>query len=284
MFFGREQEIKAISQGLKKTNYAIVGGRRIGKSSILQRLNRLLNHGPKYRAIYVDCEEKFNHEDLFLGLFGEPLDKISAISVRQLIVKLYGQDMPARQIVFLLDEVDELLAFDAKSEPSGQLFKTFRALSLEGFCRFVFSGSRTLYRHLHDAKSPFFNFCEDIVLKPLEQKSVAEIITKPMHQLGIEMPDEEALIDRIVHLSSCHPNIAQWLCDRLLKTSTARRITMDGLEKIASDLDYCRHYIQTAWGDATPLERLISRQRMVPRLSFLNSARKWRGTVLWIRL
>src|SRR5262245_31800460 len=41
MFFGREREIKTISQTLQTTAYAVVGGRRIGKSSILQRITRL---------------------------------------------------------------------------------------------------------------------------------------------------------------------------------------------------------------------------------------------------
>jgi len=95
-----------------------------------------------------------------------------------------------RQIVFLLDEVDELLAFDAQSKAAGQLFRTFRAMSHQGFCRFVFSGSRTLYRHLHNPQSPFFNFCEDMVLKTLEEKSIAEIVSKPMHVIAAMVADE----------------------------------------------------------------------------------------------
>jgi hypothetical protein len=75
MFFGREREIKSVSQGLQKADYAIVGGRRIGKSSILQRVNRLLNSVPRSRACYVDCEEKFSSNDLLLALFGERLDQ-----------------------------------------------------------------------------------------------------------------------------------------------------------------------------------------------------------------
>lgn len=261
MFFGREKEIKTVTQGIQRGDYAIVGGRRIGKSSTLQRVNRLLNNDPRYQPLYMDCEEKFDYADLFQALadeFGEPLEGTDPLRFRKLVIKLKIR-APARQVVFLLDEVDELLAFDAESKPyRGQLFKTFRGLSHEGHCRFVFSGSRTLYRHLRDPHSPFFNFCEDIVLKPLEQKSIVEIVSKPMHQLGIELPEEEALIDRIIDLSSSHPNIAQWLCDRLIKTASARRITLSILENISADPEFCRHYIETAWSDSTPLEKLVS--------------------------
>jgi Cdc6-like AAA superfamily ATPase len=261
MFFGREKEIKTVTQGIQRgSDYAIVGGRRIGKSSTLQRVNRLLNNDPRYQPLYMDCEEKFNYDDLFQALadeFGEPLEGTDPLGFRKLVTKLEIQ-APARQIVFLLDEVDALLAFDAESKPAGQLFRTFRALSHEGLCRFVFSGSRTLYRHLHNPHSPFFNFCEDIVLKPLEQKSIVEIVSKPMHQLGIELLEEEVLIDRIIDLSSSHPNIAQWLCDRLIKTASTRRITLNNLEDISADPEFCRHYVETAWGDSTPLEKIIS--------------------------
>jgi len=260
MFFGREKEIKTVTQGIQRGDYAIVGGRRIGKSSTLQRVNRLLNNDPRCQPLYMDCEEKFNYEDLFQALaeeFGEPLDGTAPVGFRRLVKELKIR-APARQVVFLLDEVDALLAFDAESKRDGKLFKTFRTLSHEGLCRFVFSGSRTLYRHLHDPHSPFFNFCEDIVLKPLEQKSIVEIVSKPMHQMGIELPEEEMLIDRIIDLSSSHPNIAQWICDRLIKTASARRITLDSIENISADPEFCRHYVETAWSDSTPLEKLIS--------------------------
>ena len=260
MFFGREKEIKAISQTIRRGNYAVVGGRRIGKSSMLQKLTRLFNRNPRYRAIYLDCEEKFDYEDLFKVLgdeLGQPLDSSDPLDFRRLAITL-KEEAPTRQVVFLLDEVDELLAFDAQSKPAGQLFKVFRSLSQEGTCRFVFSGGRTLYRHLHDAKSPFFNFCKDIVLGPLAEKSVAEIISKPMHQLGIELSEEEALIDRIIDLTSCHPSLVQWLCDKLVKTISVRRITLDDLEAVSTNPDFYQHFIETAWGTAAPLERLIT--------------------------
>jgi hypothetical protein len=260
MFFGREREVKTISQSIQYADHAIVGGRRIGKSSILQRVSRLLNNDPRYRAFYIDCEEKFDYADLFQTLaddFGESLSDTDPLAFRKLTMNL-KKESPQRQLVFLLDEVDELLAFDAQSTPPGKLFKTFRGLSNERNCRFVFSGSRTLYQHLHNPYSPFFNFCEAMVLKPLEEKSIAEIVSNPMRQLGIELPEEEALIDRIIDVSSRHPNIAQWVCDKLIKMASQRRITVSNLNAIVDDVEFCRYYVQTAWGDAAPLEKLIS--------------------------
>jgi len=260
MFFGREKEIKAITQTIQRSNYAIVGGRQIGKSSILLKVARLLNKDPRYYAIYVNCEEKFDYEDLFQALrdeFGEPSEGSDPLAFRQVAGKLKAESAP-KQLVFLLDEIDDLLASDVQPENRLQLFKCFRSLSHEGICRFVFSGGRTLYQHLHNPQSPFFNFCKELVLGPLAEKSVAEIVSKPMHQLGIELPDEEMLIERLIDLTSCHPNLVQWLCDKLVSAADTRRIALEDLETVATTPEFKEYLIEIAWGTASPLEKAIS--------------------------
>ena len=269
MFFGRESEIKTISQSIRRGDYAVVGGRRIGKSSVLLRLNRLLGDDPHYHAIYLDCEAHFTDDDFFAAVcehVNGPVED-DPRSFRQMVTRLREASSP-KKVVFLLDEIDELLAFDAERRPAGQLFKTLRAASQEGVCRFVFSGSRTLSSHLRDPRSPFFNFCDAITLGRLEEQSVAEIVRKPMHQLGINMPDEEHLIARLIDLSSCHPNIAQWMCDRLVRSSVERRITQEVLEHVATMAEFQEQYVSTAWGDATALEKLISLVMSGPSFSW----------------
>lgn len=260
MFFGREQEIKEISQAVTQVNYAVVGGRRIGKSSILQRLERLMARDPKYRSFYLNCEDTYDYEGFYgiWGLqFGERITDRSPQTVRHLVNTLRG-DENAKHPILLLDEVDALLDFDAVASQPGQLFRTFRALAHEHACSFVFSGSKTLYLHLHNARSPFFNFCSDLTLGPLSEKSVAEIVSKPMRQLGIKLLDEDALISQIIELTSCHPSLVQWLCARLLRSAERRVVGIDELESVASSDEFHHYYLETAWGDASPLEKLIS--------------------------
>ena len=264
MFFGREQEVKIISQNLDNRDYAILGGRRIGKSSILLRLNGLLNTDPRFRAIYVNCEDKFDYRDFLDPLssdFGVRSDCSDSLAFRSLVTALARQ-APSTRLVFLLDEVDELVAFDAHVHDGPRLFKTFRSLSHEGICRFVFSGSRTLSFSLRDPRSPFFNFCEALTLRPLDERSVAEIVVKPMRQLGIDLPEEGQLIDLLIQLTSSHPNLTQWLCDRLVKRTietsggvpvflddlaatlrTSRRAALEDLKAIAMTRDF-HEYLQ----------------------------------------
>jgi serine/threonine protein kinase len=257
MFFGRERELKAISQTIQSHDYALVGGRRIGKSSILLKLNRVLGYDGRCAPVYVNCEDKLDAGDLLHDL-GDALGAETPLLEPRQLRALLGERGKARRPVFLLDEVDEMLVRDAGSPSAGQLFKTLRAASHEGLCRFVFSGSRSLHRHLHDPRSPFFNFCEEMRLSMLDERSVAEIVSKPLQQLGFELPDREALVDRAIVLTGGHPNLVQWLCDRLVKTANGRRIDVALLEQVARDPVFHEHFLETAWGDATPLERLVS--------------------------
>lgn len=266
MFFGREAEIKTISQSIQQTNFALVGGRRIGKSSILQRLEYLWNKDHRYRAIYINCEGLANANEfltevaLKLGEKGwsyDPITSSPGVEFRRIVDRI-GTRFEGRQVVLLLDEVDELLTADAQGRSGGQLFKTFRALAHERQMFFVFSGSRTLFTALHDAKSPFFNFCQDIVLKPLTDKSVREIVTRPMYQLGVQFADEETLINHIINLTSCHPSLVQWLCHQLLCSTGARKITPNTLREIEESYEFRKFFLETAWGDSTALEKLVS--------------------------
>ncbi len=208
----------------------------------------------------IRCESIHDYASFYGTLrieFGERFDEQAPQAVRQLVSHI-KQDAGAKHIVFLVDEVDALLDFDATATPAGQLFKTFRALAHERVCSFVFSGSKTLYQHLHDARSPFFNFCNDLTLGPLTEKSVSEIVSKPMRQLGIQFTDEETIISRIIDLTSCHPSLVQWLCDRLLRSAERRVIGLRDLDVVAASNEFRKYFVETAWGDATPLEKLVS--------------------------
>src|SRR5437667_571018 len=55
MFFGREHELRVIRERISLSSYALVGGRRIGKTSILQRLQRFGLPAAGFRAFYHDC-------------------------------------------------------------------------------------------------------------------------------------------------------------------------------------------------------------------------------------
>src|SRR5262249_37676301 len=151
------------------------------------------------------------------------------------------------------DEIDALLAHDVAR--GGRLFRALRAVAHEGHCRFVFSGSRTLYQQLHDPSSPFFNFCEELLLRPLDNKAVEAIVRKPMQQLGFELLDPERLIAEIWSVTSFHPNLVQIVCQQLVARSLDRRVAAKEVDRIAAERELQRAFVETAWSDTTPFER-----------------------------
>ncbi|WP_437819500.1 protein kinase domain-containing protein [Sorangium sp. So ce1078] len=259
MFFGREREVKALTQGIGTRSFAVVAGRRMGKSSILLRVQRALATDPRYEPVYVSCEDRPTWGDFLAMLAGEggatPGAAEGPALVRPQIAAL-RERAGGRTVVFLLDEIDALLAHDAARD--GRLFRALRAVAHEGLCRFVFSGSRTLYRKLHDPGSPFFNFCEEILLRPLDHKAVEAIVRKPMQQLGFNLPDPQRFVAEIERVTSSHPNLVQIVCQQLVAGSLDRRVNVAEVGRIAAQRELQREFIETAWSDTTPFERIVS--------------------------
>lgn len=275
MFFGREREVKQIAQS--STAYAVVGGRRIGKSSMLMKLKRLFSYDPGSEPIYLNCEDKFELEDFLAGM-SDALEVADLPDLRSLrpALKAYRRKS-GRRLVCLLDEVDELVARDLQDGSESRLLPTLRALAFEDEARFVLSGSRTLNRLGHDPKSPLFNFCEWMTVGMLDARSVEEIVTKPLEQLGFVLTDPVAIVSRMMVATGGHPNLVQWLCDRLVRTTSGQRISVATVNEAADNTAYHDHLVETIWGDATPVERLATLVVPAPEFSRADFETAMRG-------
>jgi tetratricopeptide (TPR) repeat protein len=256
MFFGREKEIRTIRDNIRGTNVALTGGRRIGKTSILRKVQRILTTQLDCKTFHLDCHAIDTHE-IFNREFTEKLsDQFEPPQTfRQAIETARAAE--DKLIVVLLDEVCNLLQHDVEQRGE-KLFKELRSLSQEGYCNFIFCGGKTLYKRIHNPASPFFNFCDNVVLRFLNEESAAGIIIHPMNGMGIELKDQDELVARILKVSSCHPNIVQLICKKLIENIKGRTISLDDLYEVITREDFYRDFKEIAWGQATPLERIVS--------------------------
>jgi hypothetical protein len=262
MFFGREHELKTITRKIGDTSFALVGGRKIGKTSTLVKVYRLLceNSSPE-RVFYLDCQSVTSTEAFFeaastLWKLDPPIDSPEAL--RRYLVALDG-GAQAPPVVVLLDEVDSLISYDV--EHGQNLFKVLRALSQQRRCRFVFCGERVLNAQLHAANSPLFNFCDVIHLGYLREPAAQRIIREPMQTMGIAIQNPDEVVAGIIHLSSCHPNLVQYLCQQLILEANhrhSRQITPADLNRVRHSSSFHEYYLEVTWGNTTPLERAIS--------------------------
>jgi len=259
MFFGREKECREIVEHASEVSFAVIGGRRVGKTSLLNRLHRI--HLPKlgFNSIYHDCSPTPSYEALLncVAVDWQPR-RASSEPVR--FRELLHPSSKAVPIVLLLDETDRLIANDRAND--WHLFRELRALTNIGCAQVVLSGERSLRDALRDPNGPLFNFADEIALGPLGYRAVAELITHPMKQMGVEFADESATVRRVFDFTSGHPNIVQRLCRRLielLNEQGSRLITLDGISAVIHDPRFQEEdFLGTYWERATPLEQIIS--------------------------
>ncbi len=272
MFFGREHELREINDHISTRSYVLIGTRRIGKTSILRRLWRYLP-AADFRVFFHDCSISSSETQLIGSVltnkewFPEKPETTpkSFIEVIELLISREQANRtgaPARNkpLVILLDEADALITPDRTL--CYPLFKTLRAISNSGRCRFILSGERTLRSELTNPKSPLYNFANDLLLGSLDFIAVEELITRPMKLLEIELIDEVNVVRRIYDFTSGHPNIVQRLCHRLIKRLSEqknRSITIDDVNAVIEDYSFQREdFLSTYWEMATSLEKIIS--------------------------
>jgi hypothetical protein len=119
-----------------------------------------------------------------------------------------------KRIIFMLDEIDELIEFDLKN--GYRLLRLFRSLSQANYCQFIFSGFKALYHHKREIENPLYNFCEEIKLEPLEKEAAVDLITKPLEKIGIHYHNKSDT-DIILDYTGCHPNLLQFFCQQLVE-------------------------------------------------------------------
>jgi hypothetical protein len=165
---------------------------------------------------------------------------------------------PSRTIVLLFDEIDGLLQRDiAQGE---QLFRILRALAQEGPLRFIFCGEKILNSALHNPRLAFFNFCNRMPLTYLTLDEARRVVIDPMQEMGITLEDGN-LADQIVELAAGHPNIVQYICQRLIERINQRRerlITRADVQAISESAQFAEYFAEVSWGNASALERLIT--------------------------
>jgi serine/threonine protein kinase len=259
VFFGRESEIREIVEHSWNTSFAVIGGRRMGKSSLLGRLHRLRLPAAGLPSVYHDCSVTPTYQD-FLAAAIRDWRPTSPSNAPPTFADLFESPPIGESYILLLDEADKLVPDDRTC--NWRLFNSLRSLVNSGRIQIVLSGERTLREALRDPTSPLFNLANEILLGPLDFHAIEELVTQPMKKLEIVLEDKDALVDRIWTFTSGHPNVVQRLCRRLierLNEQDARHITLDDVNAVIEDPGFQRDdFLSTYWEAATSLEKVIS--------------------------
>jgi len=209
IFFGRTAQISQIMTK-EPANYLLVGGRQLGKSSLLKELERRYSDHPR-----VDCRYFTLSSGNMLKPWARCLGLVRDSSLDVVLDFVSGQ---AKPMLFLIDEADKFIAEESASDYA--MLQAMRALSEEGKAFFVLAGFWQLYQHVaHDYQSPLKNFGEMIHLGALEAEACRELATLPMATMHLSY--EAAGLERLLTACGGRPNLISIACAEIVKALTA---------------------------------------------------------------
>jgi tetratricopeptide (TPR) repeat protein len=254
MFLGRETLLSRILQTIHNNSILLYGERRIGKTSlqhhIKKRLQQMQDPQFVFLPVYIDLQgtpqERFfwtlGHEmfhELGTALDGKlegrgPKDgeeypyEMFVRDVRDILKILRERNAKTVKVVLLIDEVDELNDYDPRVN------QKLRSLFMKNFAEnlaAVVSGVG-IKKQWESEGSPWYNFFEEIEVRPFSAADAAELIEKPIRGIFALSP---GVIDRIVEKTDCKPYRIQKICIALvnrLHEEGRRRITVADVDAV----------------------------------------------------
>jgi len=223
MFFGRAGLLDHIVNR-DPGNYLIVGGRQVGKSSLLQAVARALAGSTRVQVHYCPL----GGADL-AGPLAAALGLAAGAGLAD-IESLLHRSGDARPRVLLIDESDAFVRADADRDYA--VLKRLRGLSESGLAYFSFAGYWTLFeRSALDFHSPLKNFGELIQVEELEWEACLALVQRPLGWLGLSLASN-ALAERLVRDCGQRANLIAMACHQLVA-----RVRPEQREIGAADLE-----------------------------------------------
>jgi tRNA A-37 threonylcarbamoyl transferase component Bud32 len=246
MFFGRDQELREITNFLKgNQSVSLVGPRKIGKTSLLfhlmrPRVSEELGIAGGTLICYLDCEVL--GDESAAGVFGQFAAELrtevesrglpeeaalesACLSPSRLAFEGAVRALNRRglQVIMILDEFERLSAnprldvnfFNALRSIAGRFQLVFLTASSSPLIDLTYSG-----RSQEILSSPFFNIFAPIFLGLLPEADARDLIFKPSQRAGKPFPLE--IQNFLAEYAGGHPLILQVACFHAFTLSVFR--------------------------------------------------------------
>jgi hypothetical protein len=250
-FFGREFERDRILSN-PDSNFIVLGIRRIGKTSLLREVKRLLDGGQDGgRVEYLDCSDLLTADDFIR----EVVRKLNPKELPRLEYQKYVfyfpdflermRSMFKGKIILLLDEIDNLITMQ---RGDWELLRMLRAATNSGSCQLVIAGYREAMLEHNALDSPFYRFAQEIRLNEFTLRQAHDMIVTPMENLRVRFKNKEEIVGRIYEETAGHPNLIQYYCLILLRQldrAEEREINPDKLVDVYLDEGFKSHLLDS---------------------------------------
>ena len=250
-FYGRAQERQKIVNSIRhagNVNYAVIGPRKIGKTSLLLRVKQDIDGSGSLRSIFLDLSPYDDATAAFQAIL-DALQIPSAYSSADAFIRQIGSYCRAqnRQLALVIDEVDGVLNSDQKT--GGVFTKTLRTLTNQLGIKVVLAGYESIYLQMHDPSTVMFNTFTPLELRALDKGDAMALIEESFRNvIRIERSGMMHILDQ----TACYPNFIQFCCQQLLEephVQTSRAIERSDVNRVLSSprlYDYmARVYIES---------------------------------------
>jgi WD40 repeat protein len=207
-FFGRAKILTHIFNR-DPANYLIIGGRQLGKSSLLKYIHRHYQNHPQVQCRYLTL-----HSDTLQGQLASTLDLPSDSDLDSVLTRL-AEVAAKQQQLLLIDQADHFIQAEMKS--GYPTLNHFRSLSEEGYCHFILAGFWDLYEaSVLDNQSPLKNFGESITIAELEADACRDLAIKPMQIMELRY-ESDTLVEKLITETGQRASLIATVCNELLK-------------------------------------------------------------------
>jgi len=246
IFVGRDALVsKIVSSG---ENYVLYGGRRIGKSSVLQEVRRQLDAG-KIRVVYHSFEGESDRSDRGSArTIGRKLGlDIAGFEEFKSAMELYLTQDPTAHVVFLFDEID---GYITRNPERHILIESLRTLSdqFDDRLRVVAAGFVELYKCVKGQgpyspnSDPWTRMFNDELgplpnLRPSQAEKIVQVGFKEILGWNFESHRVPQLI---VERTGGHPAFVQYFClklQRRIGTRSDRIVRIGDIDAVFEDVD-----------------------------------------------
>ncbi|MFC7673315.1 hypothetical protein ACFQWH_09555 [Mycolicibacterium sp. GCM10028919] len=264
VFVGRDDERLRIES--PTGSMFVYGGRQLGKSALLRRVERLFNQSSHSAgeqtarsgnvAIYIDLKaagigearepaelwpllgERLRHAGVIQG---KPARSSSADDVTAQITQ-WIQAEPDNRLLVLLDEADNFLTVDANAGASTRgafpVLQALKGVMESSHRRFkpVFAGLHQVQRFHDTSNTPVAHGGKDILIGPLDSRDAYSLVVDPLHALGYSFASPE-LVWRLLLVTNYQASLVQIVCEALVRHMQARSLPVDGGRILVEDQD-----------------------------------------------
>jgi tetratricopeptide (TPR) repeat protein len=267
MFYGREKLTARMLSTLHRNSLMITGERRIGKTTFLHHLKRVLSEDEagdwRFFPVFVDLQG-VPEQSFFHALMAEVVDALDLAPATRAALRFapdpagydardFGHDLQLViaelatrtdrrvKLALLIDEVDVL------NEYSEGVNQRLRGIFMKSFSESlvaVMSGVG-IRRRWKSEVSPWYNFFDEIELLPFSREEAEALVREPV--AGV-FRWQAAAVERVLELSQLRPYLVQKLCVHALN-----RMLEEGRSAVRlEDVDAARAALETDGADREP--------------------------------